>query len=195
MSWNMDRRIAIAGLGVAIVTMIGTWLAVPWLYKLSSKPSPDSQMNVHNQQEPFVSRPGEAHKQVSRKKGAQPTASEESEPSTAPKPPKVYPKTFQFFIGEWESVTPGNNWRMRVSWDSQSGQFLGYLTKQGKGSQDVGFRMGERVWTAEPIDDQTFVERQKYRGGLGTWWNVQKVDLRESSPDHLSGNVEFKRVE
>jgi hypothetical protein len=150
-------------------------------------------MEVAVKQETQVRKPAQTQEQVGQESSAQSNAAEESKRNSVP---KAYPENFRFLVGEWESTTPGNNWQMRVSWDGKSGQFLGYLTKQGQASQAYGFRIGERVWTAEPIDEQTFVERQKFRGGFGnSWWNTQNVDVRESSRDHLSGYVEFKRVQ
>jgi len=162
---------------------------------VGSEPSVDRPKEVATiKQEPHVQ--AQAQEQPSRSKSHQSRTGEATETSSVTTQEKTYPESLEFLIGEWECLTPGNNYQMRVSWDGKSGQFLGYLTKQGQASQGVGFRIGERVWIAEPIDDQTFVERQKLRNGFGaSWWNNQKVDVRESSNEHLSAYAEFKRVQ
>lgn len=196
MSGNADRRIAIAVLGVTIVGVVGTWLAVPAVYKrLVPEPSVDGRRDVSARQDPPVSEPPQTQSRVNQEKKIQSRVTAENAPRPVPNQHKAYPQNFQFMIGEWECVDPANTYRMRVGWDSQSGQFLGYLTKLGQASQFYGFRIGERVWVAKPINDQSFVEQQKWRGGLGTWWKSQNVDIRESSRDHLSGYNEYKRVQ
>ena len=71
-------------------------------------------------------------------------------------------------IGEWESETKGNMWRMRVGWDAPSHQYMGYLTRQGAKSADVGFKLKELVWTAKPGKHaDVFTAKQKWRTGSG----------------------------
>jgi hypothetical protein len=119
-------------------------------------------------------------------------------PGSLPQNQNSYPAKFGFLIGEWESLVPGNHWRMRVRWDSPSGQFRGYLTKQGLASENVGFQIGEHVWIAEPINEHTLVERQKLRRGdrvsSDYEWTNGNVDLERSAGDRLVGYVEFMRV-
>jgi len=120
----------------------------------------------------------------------------------APKPPAPlgsYPAKFAFLIGEWECLTPGNHYRMRVDWDSSNKQFRGYLSKQGQTSENVGFRLGELVWTAEPSGEHIFNERQELRRGAngipsGYEWRNGNFDVERSSLDHLVSSQEFMRV-
>jgi hypothetical protein len=123
---------------------------------------------------------------------------EDSLPGSLPPNRGSYTPRFAFLIGEWESLTPGNHWRMRVRWDGQSGQFQGYLIKQGIASENVGFEIGEPVWIAEPVNEHTLVERQKLRRGSRVSsdyeWTNGNVDLERSARDRLVGNVEFMRV-
>jgi hypothetical protein len=123
--------------------------------------------------------------------------------STEPQGQDAYPAKFGFLIGEWECLTPGNHYRMRVGWDSPSGQFRGYLTKQGLAMEDVGFKIGEHMWIAEPINERTLVERIKFRRGANGvssdyQWLTGNVNLEQSARDRLLGTnsllPEFMRV-
>jgi uncharacterized RDD family membrane protein YckC len=112
---------------------------------------------------------------------------------------RPYALQFAFLIGEWESQTPGNHYRMRVAWDSPSKQFRGYLTKQGQVSENVGFQLGELVWTAVPRGERMFTEQQKWRYGANRLptdyqWRNGNFDVERSSPDHLVSFQEFMRV-
>ena len=119
--------------------------------------------------------------------------------SAEPRAQDDYPAKFGFLIGEWECLTPGNHYRMRVSWDSPSRQFRGYLTKQVPAMEDVGFKIGEHMWIAEPINERTLVERIKFRRGVNGvssdyQWMDGNVNLEQSARDRLLGRVEFMRV-
>ena len=112
---------------------------------------------------------------------------------------RPYPSQFAFLIGEWESQTPGNHYRMRVAWDTPNKQFRGYLTKQGQMSENVGFQLGELVWTAVPSGERMFTEQQKWRYGANRipsdyQWRNGTFDVERSSPDHLVSLQEFMRV-
>lgn len=116
--------------------------------------------------------------------------------STEPQGQDAYPAQFGFLIGEWECLLPGNHFRMRVSWDSPSGQFRGYLTRQGQASEDVGFKIGEHMWIAEPINERTLVERIKFRRGVNGVssdyvWLTGNVNLEQSARDRLLGTTDF----
>jgi hypothetical protein len=100
-------------------------------------------------------------------------------------------KKLRFLIGEWKAQLPGNHFRMRVEWDSKKKQFKGFLTKQGVVSADVGFTVGEHVWTAQPISEPCIlVEVQKWRSGSAGVstkfeWKVGTVNLEKSSEKEL----------
>jgi hypothetical protein len=88
---------------------------------------------------------------------------------------------------------------MRVDWDSTNKQFRGYLTKQGQVSENVGFRLGELVWTAEPSGEHMFIERQELRSGANRTssdyvWRNGNFDVERSSHDSLISSQEFVRV-
>ncbi len=111
------------------------------------------------------------------------------------------PGKFSFLVGEWEARTPSNHYRMRVEWDKERNQFRGFLTKQGQTSAEVGFRVGEHVWTAQPIGDPDIVvELQKWRSGWGgtttkVEWKIGEVDIERSSDNTLvTTTTEFSRV-
>ena len=126
------------------------------------------------------------------------TAATAQPSAESPAPLASYPAKFAFLIGEWECLTPGNHYRMRVDWDSPNKQFRGHLSKQGQASENVGFRLGELVWIAEPSGEHTFIERQELRRGAngipsGEWRNGN-FDVERSSLDHLVSSQEFMRV-
>jgi len=127
------------------------------------------------------------------------TAASAQPPAQAPAPLGSYPAKFAFLIGEWESLTPGNHYRMRVDWDSPNKQFRGYLTKQGQTSENVGFRLGELVWIAEPSGEHIFNERQEWRWGANGVpsryeWRNGNFDVERSTLDHLVSSQQFMRV-
>src|SRR5579863_1449565 len=110
--------------------------------------------------------------------------------SAEPQGQDAYPAKFGFLIGEWECLTPGNHYRMRVSWDSPSRQFRGYLTKLGPAMEGVGFQIGEHMWIAEPTNERTLVERIKFRRGVNGvssdyQWLTGNVNLDRSGRDSL----------
>src|ERR1017187_8633976 len=126
-------------------------------------------------------------------------SSKEASQPDSPAQLRPYRPQFAFLIGEWECLTPGNHYHIHVDWDSAKKQFGGYLTKQGHSSENVGFRLGELVWTAEPSGEHQFVERQEWRNGAnGTpshyEWLSRNFDVERSSLDHLAGSQEFMRV-
>lgn len=111
------------------------------------------------------------------------------------------PAKFDFLVGEWEARTSSNHYRMRVEWDKDNNQFRGFLTKQGEVSAAVGFRVGEHVWTAQPIGEPDIVvELQKWRSGSNgastrVEWKIGEVDIERSSANALVTSItEFSRV-
>ena len=111
------------------------------------------------------------------------------------------PAKYSFLAGEWEAVTSGNRWRMWVDWDGGKQQFRGVLTKQGEASANVGFKMGEHVWTGIPVGDpDVVVTLQKYRTGAngvssGASWESGNLNLEKSSSDDLVNfDIEFRRI-
>ena len=111
------------------------------------------------------------------------------------------PAKFEFLVGEWEARIPTNRYRMRTEWNREKNQFRGFLTKQGDGSADVGFRMGEHIWTAQPIwEPDLLIEVQKWRSGsggtsIGVEWRIGEVDIKQSSGNVLvTTTAEFSKV-
>jgi len=105
--------------------------------------------------------------------------------------------------GVWESQDAGNHYQMHVTYAESDNKYVGVLSKQGKVSKDVGFSIGERVWTARPGDNWTFVTAtQDWRQGKGgitesRELKVTELDLSRSNDDKLvleDGRV-FIRVE
>ena len=116
--------------------------------------------------------------------------------------PSSPPARLAFMVGEWEARIATNHYRIRVQWDKERNQFRGFLTKNGEDSASVGFRVGEHVWTALPIDEPDIViELQKLRSGAnGTStkvvWRIGEVDLKQSSGNALvTTTAKFRKVE
>jgi len=93
--------------------------------------------------------------------------------------------------GTWESQDAGNHYQMRVTYVESDNKYVGMLSKQGKKSNDVGFSIGERVWTARPGDNWTFVTvTQDWRRGKGGTTEsrelkVTGLNLSRSNDDKL----------
>lgn len=101
------------------------------------------------------------------------------------------PGRLAFLLGEWEATIPSNRYRMRVKWDEGSREFHGILTRNGLDSADVGFEVGEHIWTAKVLGKPAIVVAvQKYRGGRGgistsVDWLLGSLDLERSSENSL----------
>jgi len=93
--------------------------------------------------------------------------------------------------GIWESQDAGNQYQMRVSYVESDNKYVGELSKQGKKSKDVGFSIGDRVWTARPGDNWTFVTAtQDWRRGKrgiteSKELKVTELNLSRSNDDKL----------
>ncbi|MEE2730594.1 MAG: hypothetical protein VYA55_07200 [Pseudomonadota bacterium] len=109
-------------------------------------------------------------------------------PSYAAAEPPVHVK---FMLGEWEATVPSNRYRMKIIWDQHSEELLGYLTKNGTASGQVGFTINEHIFTAKTVQNPTMVIAiQKYRSGtngISNWhgWVTATIDLKESSSTQL----------
>ncbi|MDX8405743.1 MAG: hypothetical protein R8K50_06270 [Mariprofundus sp.] len=94
-------------------------------------------------------------------------------------------------VGTWECQVADNHYQMRVTDVESDNKYIGVLTRQGKTSQDVGFSIGEHVWTARPLDNWTdVVTDQEWRwgkGGIteGRKWKASGLDLSRSNDDKL----------
>ena len=104
-------------------------------------------------------------------------------------------------LGEWESTLPDNQYRMMVTWNFTDKRFDGILTQNGSASADVGFTIGELVWTAIPTNDPQFLlEMQEYRSGsggvsTGFFWQEGTIDLTYCTDLTLtSTQIPFQRV-
>ena len=112
----------------------------------------------------------------------------------------LYLPQFMFLVGEWECMTSGNHYRMRVAWDSTNNQFRGYLSRQGQLSETVGFELGELIWMAQPRGAAIIAEQYKWRfgaNGVSTnyQWRQGHAFVQRSSADHLVLSAqEFTRV-
>jgi hypothetical protein len=110
-----------------------------------------------------------------------------------------YPAEFGFLIGEWESQLPGNHWQMRVSWDSETKQFQGILTRNGQGSAASCFQIGELVWKAKPTSQHALAEQQEWGScPFNREWRAGYVDLERSSRNRFvspAGSEEFVRIQ
>ncbi|MFQ5850565.1 MAG: carboxypeptidase-like regulatory domain-containing protein [Candidatus Binatia bacterium] len=104
--------------------------------------------------------------------------------------------------GVWESHDPDNRYQMRVRFNKAKNKYEGFLTKQGKKFKEVGFSIGERIWSARPAEDWSFVATaQKWRWGSGgesyrSEWKSTGLDVDKSADDRLvlaDGRV-FTRV-
>lgn len=90
---------------------------------------------------------------LSKSNGDFPTESEQTDPLA--------------ITGTWQVTSPRDNrWRMVVVWDQISGEYRGYLTRNGIASAEVGFEIGELVWKAQPRATSTALDtEQKFRYG------------------------------
>tara|TARA_R100000306_G_scaffold58451_1_gene56941 strand:+ start:2026 stop:2469 length:444 start_codon:yes stop_codon:yes gene_type:complete len=104
------------------------------------------------------------------------------------------PAAAAFLVGEWESTEPTNRYRMRVSWDDSKDEFYGLMSKNGRASGRVGFKIDEHVFTAKFLHSpRMLVVVQKYRSGsagVSSWggWLPASIDLEASSRDRLVAN-------
>jgi len=104
--------------------------------------------------------------------------------------------------GTWEALEPGNHWSMRVHYDKARGKYVGILIKQGKLSKDVGFSLGEHVFSARPAEDWHAVSTtQKWRSGRNgrsesSEWRSAELDMKRSTNDRLvtKGGYVYVRV-
>jgi hypothetical protein len=96
----------------------------------------------------------------------------------------------RIFVGTWEAQQLGNKYQMLVDWNSSKKQYEGILIIQGEGSKNVGFSIGELVWTAKLVGDSKMSEQQKWRRGRdgvssGSEWRDGVIYLERSSVDKL----------
>ena len=217
----MEGTKANLGLVVAVLTLFAGCLAIPgvveWMFGSRPKPPTVQPPVPPKATTPTVVEPKEPYQNKTPPKSANgygsvviqpsketshpdsPAPSKETLHPDSPAPLRPFPATFAFLIGEWECLTPGNHYRMRVDWDGASRQFRGYLTKQGQASENMGFRLAELVWIAEPNTEHLFIERQEWRRGANGIpsdyeWRNGNFDIERSSPDHLIVSQEFMRV-
>jgi hypothetical protein len=131
---------------------------------------------------------------------SQPASAPAPAAPTAPAGAATAPVALQFLEGEWEYLEPTNLWRMKVAWNAAAGRYEGTLTRNGVLSAEVGFTVGELVWTATPQPDGSVGEGQKFRAGAGgvstgEEWHGAKIDLAQSGGDKLvSEQQAFARV-
>ncbi|MEM7702322.1 MAG: hypothetical protein AAF251_10335 [Pseudomonadota bacterium] len=90
--------------------------------------------------------------------------------------------------GTWQVTSPRDNrWRMAVVWDQVSGEYRGYLTRNGIASAEVGFEIGELVWRAQPRMNAAVLDcLQKFRYGqngrsTGQEWTKGKTYIGSTS--------------
>ena len=107
----------------------------------------------------------------------------------------------EFLEGTWEAQIAGNAFHMLVHWNPTTDQFEGVLAKQGEGSSNVGFTVGELIWKARPTGDpKRLHESQMLRHGfLGIStdfkWLEGEINLDRSSADNLvTSFAKFRRV-
>ena len=102
--------------------------------------------------------------------------------------------------GVWEAREPGNHWRMRVHYEKAQGKYIGVLVKHGKISKEVGFSLGEKVFSAMPAKDWHGVAvMQKWRRGqdgrsTGREWRSTELDMSRSTNDRLVTKGEYVYV-
>lgn len=208
-TWVARKRSAVN----LTLALAGVVIVVAMSHRMSPEPaatswpkSPAVQPRVPTKATtPSVVEPKETHRNKTSPKSANGYGGVVIQPSKETSHPdsvaqlRPYLPQFAFLIGEWESLTPGNHYHMRVDWDSPNKQFRGYLTKQGQTSENVGFQLGELVWIAEPSSEHIFIEQQKWRKGAngtpsGYEWRNRNFDVERSSLDHLVSSQEFMRV-
>ncbi len=106
-------------------------------------------------------------------------------------------------VGLWEAEEKNNRWRMEVKAEPDKGRVVGILVRQGKRSREVGFSVGEHVFTAWIAPDRAAVLiNQKWRYGrdgksIGMNWISGELDLCRSNIDRLvtrAGYV-YRRIE
>jgi hypothetical protein len=208
-TWVARKRAAVN----LTLALAGVVIVVAMSHRMSPEPaatswpkSPAVQPRVLTKvTTPSVVKPKETHRNKTSPKPANGYGGVVIQPSKETSHPdsvaqlRPYLPQFAFLIGEWECLTPGNRYRMRVDWDSPNKQFRGYLSKQGQTSENVGFRLGELVWIAQPSGEHTFIERQEWRRGAngipsGYEWHNGNFAVERSSLDHLVSSQEFMRV-
>jgi hypothetical protein len=196
-NWALTReRLGGVIIGLCFMGFLGAiaWIFILWL----AMPFSNVHTNRSHAAASTVAKPKEIHRNKTLPKSANGYGGAVIQPSEETSRPHYLPQ-FAFLIGEWECLTPGNHYRMRVDWDSPNKQFRGYLSKQGQTSENVGFRLGELVWIAQPSGEHTFIERQEWRNGAnGTsssyQWRNGNFSVERSSQDHLVSSQEFMRV-
>jgi len=119
---------------------------------------------------------------------ADPASAPRASPEGATK--QDVPEALRFIEGRWQSMDPANQFQMTVTWNQAAGQFEGVLSANGRGSAEVGFKVGELVWKAKPAADGTLREEQLWRSGLGgvsmgSQWKEGTVKLADSTPERL----------
>ncbi len=106
-------------------------------------------------------------------------------------------------VGLWEAQEKNNRWRMEVKAEPEKGRVVGILVRQGKRSREVGFSVGEHVFTAWIAPDRAAVLiDQKWRTGrdgktFRMNWIAGELDLCRSNIDRLvtrAGYV-YRRIE
>lgn len=93
--------------------------------------------------------------------------------------------------GLWEAQEPDNHWRMEVRAKAGGRILEGILVRNGKRSRDVGFSVGEHVFTARVAPDRpAIVIDQKWRFGrngrsISVQWLSGELDLCRSGVDRM----------
>jgi hypothetical protein len=107
-------------------------------------------------------------------------------PATSKGGPEA-PTPLLFIDGRWESTDPTNRWQMSTAWVPERGRFEGKLIENGDASAAAGFKVGEIVWIATPLEDMTVRESQMFRHtpGLPGEWEDGAVDVAQSTPERL----------
>jgi hypothetical protein len=110
----------------------------------------------------------------------------------------------QIFVGTWEAQLPENKFQMKVTYNSGTNRYEGVLTKQGQGSQNSGFSIGELVWTATLSTNSNgatvLLEQAKWRwgkNGVSTsfQWRQGNIDLGNSNANKIvTSTAVFYRV-
>ena len=102
-----------------------------------------------------------------------------------------------FLEGTWQAEIPGNEFQMLVRWNPGTMQYEGLLARHGQGSANVGFTVGETVWTAKPGPEADRLwERQMMRhSATDARWLDGELKLSASSEDRLvTSFTSFRRL-
>jgi hypothetical protein len=106
------------------------------------------------------------------------------------------PAQFDFLKGDWECQDHDDQFRMHITWDADSRQFVGKMTKLGKKTAAAGFKVGEIVWKGEPRDDHILSEWEEGRENpkSDSFWIPRDIDINLVTYNHFAAVSDFMRV-